>query len=90
MPLDNIPKRYILISCTCEAEATMLSQSSPQIMYSNTNAVFIKVIFLFSVNNSMGIATSNFSFDRNKVPTTGVRHLKSDMAIIINTPTHSS
>jgi hypothetical protein len=49
MPLDITPIRYVLISCTCQAEEQLLIHSGPEIMYGNNNAVFRKVIFKFNV-----------------------------------------
>jgi hypothetical protein len=54
MPLDTTPTRYVLITCSCQAEATLLTCLDPEIMYSNSNTVFIKIIFLFNVNQQHG------------------------------------
>jgi hypothetical protein len=49
MSLDTTPTQYVLISRTCQAKAMLLTWSGPAIMYSNSNAVFIKEIFFFNI-----------------------------------------
>jgi len=47
--MDTTLTRYVLNSCTCQAETQLLIHLGPEIMYDNSNAVFMKVIFQFNV-----------------------------------------